>query len=482
MNKQHATIELPAKFADIFDPYDFKVFFGGRGSGKSMGVALHLMALGASETQRILCCREYQKSIDSSVHRLLVDINRDYNFGYDVTNKALTHPKTGSLFSFEGLKTNPETIKGMANYTRVWVEEADGISKESWDLLLPTIRAEGAEIIIVFNPKSTSDPAYSRFVKPFLHSLNNNGGIYKGRPQPAGPNYLVVRANFEDNPWFPAVLQRQAAEMLINDPIGYRHVYGGEPIQEGAETLISGEWFDACVDAHMHPHHVKNETFTMPQRLGGYDPADGVDRHAYVYRQGSIVKVTEQWAGDLGKGCAQAHAAFRRDKVRNVVYDVVGLGTGVKQILSAFKKSGSYAIEPFHGSSVVAYPHQLYRGDLKNKDVFKNRRAQSYTLLANRMENTFISLRDERVFPQEDLISFDSKTCSELDQLRTELVDIRRVRSAGRTLVQIESKVDMKRRGLKSPNLADALNYAFVATGDIHMQDIPTSDTFQRWI
>ena len=49
----------------------YKVAFGGRGSGKSWTIADALILRSAQQTQRILCAREFQRSIADSVHHLL---------------------------------------------------------------------------------------------------------------------------------------------------------------------------------------------------------------------------------------------------------------------------------------------------------------------------------------------------------------------------------------------------------------------------
>ncbi len=54
---------LPAKLRCLRQPARYKILWGGRGAGKSYGVALWLFAEAASRPQRILCCREFQTSI-----------------------------------------------------------------------------------------------------------------------------------------------------------------------------------------------------------------------------------------------------------------------------------------------------------------------------------------------------------------------------------------------------------------------------------
>lgn len=209
MPKQKITV--PKAFDFLFKPKRYKIMYGGRGGGKSWSVAKALLITGAQSPLRILCAREVQKSIKQSVHTLLSDKIKEMGLTsfYQILDTEI-RGKNGTLFSFTGLMNHTaESIKSFEGCDRVWVEEAKNVSKTSWSTLIPTIRKDGSEIWITFNPELDDDETYKRFV--------------------ADPpeNSVVVKIGYEDNPWFNRVLEEERLELLRKDPKEYDVVYGG---------------------------------------------------------------------------------------------------------------------------------------------------------------------------------------------------------------------------------------------------------------
>lgn len=204
-------IILPDVFEDIFKPYRYKVFYGGRGGAKSHNIARYLLIEGARKPMRFLCARELQGSIHDSVHKLLSDIIAEYelNSFYEV-QQATIKGANGTEFFFKGLKHNATEIKSMEGVDKVWVEEAERVSSNSWEILIPTIRKPNSEIIISFNPKHPTDPTYERFVANADESM------------------LVKKVSWQDNPFFPEVLNEERQRMQRQDPIAYQHVWEGD--------------------------------------------------------------------------------------------------------------------------------------------------------------------------------------------------------------------------------------------------------------
>lgn len=66
----------------------------------------------------------------------------------------------GSQFIFRGLHNNVSEIKSLENISIAYVEEAENVSEESWQTLIPTIRADNSEIWVVFNPKKINAATY----------------------------------------------------------------------------------------------------------------------------------------------------------------------------------------------------------------------------------------------------------------------------------------------------------------------------------
>jgi len=215
-----ASVELPSKLRFLFEKHRYKVVYGGRDGGKSHSIARALLVLGAKSQLRIGCFREVQKSIRDSVHKLLSDLIEEMGLGhfYEVLQSEI-RGKNGTEILFSGLSTQTrDSIKSYEKLNIVWVEEAQSVSKKSWDILIPTVRAEGSEIWASFNPEMETDDTYQRFVI--------------SPPDTA----RVVHVNFNDNPWRSKVLDAERERMQRDKPDDYAHIYLGQcrPAIEGA--------------------------------------------------------------------------------------------------------------------------------------------------------------------------------------------------------------------------------------------------------
>lgn len=158
-------IDIPEPFSELFQlsrPWRHIVFHGGRSSAKSTTVAIDLAVLASSKPCRILCCREVQNSINESVHKLIADTIQKYNLpGWEITREAIRN-RNGSEFIFKGLRGNAQSIKSLEGVDICWVEEAQTISMESIDILIPTIRKPGSYFIWTFNRLTENDPVWER--------------------------------------------------------------------------------------------------------------------------------------------------------------------------------------------------------------------------------------------------------------------------------------------------------------------------------
>jgi phage terminase large subunit len=204
----------------LFKPARFKVLYGGRDSAKSWSIARALVLEGAEQPLPIGCFREVQRSIKDSVHQLLANQIEDLGLSrfYDIKHERIVG-ENGTTFGFAGLSAQTrESIKSWEGLKRAWVEEAQTVSKRSWDILEPTIRAPGSEIWVSFNPDMDTDETYKRFVIS---------------PSPEVASAFV---NWNDNPWRSTVLDAARERMQRESPDDYAHIYGGQcrPAVEGA--------------------------------------------------------------------------------------------------------------------------------------------------------------------------------------------------------------------------------------------------------
>lgn len=220
------SVQLPEALRPLFKPARYKFVRGGRGSGKSWGVARALLIQAAAEPHRVLCAREVQLSIKQSVHQLLRDQVEALGLSsfYDILETEI-RGRNGTRFFFRGLSDmTAETIKSFEGATRVWLEEGQTISAKSWRILTPTIRAPGSEIWCTYNPELETDETHQRAAV---------------RPH---PDTISIVCNWRDNPWFPTVLEKERVHALATmSAEEFAHVWEGQcrPAVDGA--IYAGE-------------------------------------------------------------------------------------------------------------------------------------------------------------------------------------------------------------------------------------------------
>ena len=229
-------VRLPKKLEPLAGPARYKVLYGGRGSAKSWSVARLLLVKGAERKLRILCTREIQRTIGESVHQLLRDqiAAMGLDAFYAVTETSITG-QNGTQFLFAGLRQQDVAkIKSFEGVDIVWVEEAQVVTKKSWEILVPTIRKPGSEIWVTFNPELDTDETYQRFVaKP-----------------PEGA--IVLKLNYADNEWFPAVLEQERLSLRERDPESYDNVWEGN-----CRSAVEGAIYAAEIRAALESRRIR---------------------------------------------------------------------------------------------------------------------------------------------------------------------------------------------------------------------------------
>lgn len=450
MNELNLTFS--PKFKPLFQSiWRFIIFYGGRGSGKSFNIARALILKAYENPIRVLCCREIQKSISDSVIQMLADQIEMLGLQafFDV-QKTQIIGKNGSRFTFAGLKTNITSIKSMTGIDLVWVEEGENVSKESWDVLIPTIREDGSQIIVSFNPKNILDDTYQRFV------IN----------QPE--RCCSVLVNWQDNPYFPKELMEDMAQMKERDYELYRHVYEGEPVADSDLAIIKPLWIESAVNAHL-----KLGFSAEGKRRIGFDVADeGADSNANCFLHGSIVLDLESWkSGDVIYSADKTHDWALQKQADEVIYDSIGVGAGVKARYARTESAVNFT--GFNAGGAVVNPEREYLAGKTNGDMFANVKAQAWWAVRDRFYKTYRAIEFGDKYPVDELISLDGKLPN-LEYLKAEL-SRPRVDYDNNGRVKVESKKDMKKRGIPSPNLADALVMCFAPLEYRTMHQTPLS-------
>lgn len=214
-----AQIELPPKLIPVFEgEADVRGAYGGRGSAKTRtfakmtAVRAHIWDMAGREGV-ILCGRQFMNSLDdSSLEEVKAAIRSEawLEPHFDIGEKYVKTKSGRVRYVFSGLDRSIESIKSKARILLGWVDEAEPVTEESWQILVPTLREEDSELWITWNPKRKNAAVEARF-------RNSDD-----------PRFRVVEMNYTDNPWFPAKLERDRLRDLKERPEAYPHIWGGD--------------------------------------------------------------------------------------------------------------------------------------------------------------------------------------------------------------------------------------------------------------
>lgn len=219
-------IDTAAVYEPLLAPARYKGAYGGRGSGKSQFFADLWLEESVSAKLDFVCLRETLKSLEFSVKKLLESKIQRYNAGayFEVQDRRIMS-KAGGVTIFEGMQNHTsESIKSLEGFDRAWFEEAQNASDKSLTLLRPTIRKPGSQLWFGWNPGKATDPI---------------DALLRGETPP--PNAIVIRANYNDNPWLPEELRDEMEYDQKRDPDKYAHVWLGE-YQRNSEARVFRNW------------------------------------------------------------------------------------------------------------------------------------------------------------------------------------------------------------------------------------------------
>ena len=400
--------QIPKVFAPLLTSKKrIKFYYGGRGGGKSYAFADSLLLKGRMEKLLIACLREVQDSIKDSVYRLLCDRISYYHLkDYKIQENKIENKITGTKFIFKGLRDQDiHKIKSLEGVDIAWIEEGQSISKKSWEILSPTIRKDGSEIWISMNREEENDPLWV---------------LLAAKPD---KRTLVVRVNYDDNPFCPDELKLQAQKCKEENPDDYLHIWLGQPRQQGASKLISA----TSVRQAFEPKIYASES---PLVIGIDIARFGDDKTVLCFRKGrwcfkfdvlakqDIVSIADYCQGIIME--YQPHRLFLdAGNVGGGVYDILA-SRGYQQILRAINFGG--------------------RAIMENR--YANRRAEMW-------DNARAWLNGDlpvQLPPDEELLA---DLCSVNKKYDTK----------GRLL--LESKDEVKKRLGRSPDKADAFVLTF---------------------
>lgn len=408
-------IQIPTEFQPLFDPqYRTFAIYGGRGSLKSHTVARRLVIAAAERRVRILCTRELQKSIKDSVHKLIADIIEEYEIGgFVILKDSIFNTITGSEFIFTGIRNNTNEIKSMEGIDYCWCEEAHSLTDESINILTPTIRKPGSQIIFTYNRVNELDPVHKKFVLEGDEST------------------CVINVNYDvaiKYGWFPDVLKKEMEADKANNYSLYLHKWLGEPISQTDNAIISRTAIMQAMD--------RQADDDGQVEVGADIARMGNDRTEFVMRKG-YREIDRRTYAKLRttEVCDKLEIFVDGNKQILIKVDDTGVGGGVTDEMIR----RGYNIMPVNFGAKPADP-----------DKYPNLISEAWFYMAEIIDK--ISL------------SKDTDLLMELSS-RQWVQD-----SKGRR--GVESKDSYKKRGFRSPDKADATILCFYTKNTITMDDI----------
>ena len=406
--QEYHTVKIAEPFAPLLtENKRLKFYYGGRAGGKSYAFADSLLLKGRQQKLLIACLREIQDSIKDSVYRLLCDRIALYELNdYEIYETKIENIITGSKFIFKGLRDQDvQHIKSLEGVDIAWIEEAQTISKKSWEILEPTIRKDGSEIWISMNREQENDPLWMAVA---AHPDERT---------------LVRKVNYYDNPFCPQEIKIQAEKCKQNSPEDYAHIWLGEPVRQGKNKLIASDL--------VRKAFVTTILSSSSPLIIGLDVARfGDDSTVFCFRRGrwcfqflSYQKLDNVEVANLATNFIKEHHPHR------LFMDIGGQGAGVYDILKD------------RGFSEII--RGIYFGEKAiNEERYFNRRAEMWDSV-----QAWLSSSPPVQLPEDEKL-FDELTCINKKYDR-------------RGRLQLEEKDEVKKRLGRSPDKADALALTF---------------------
>jgi len=407
-------VKILKSYKELFNPeWRTIVYYGGRASGKSHAVAQALLLRGRNEKIRILCTREVQNTIKDSVHKLLTDLIEKYNFKeYEVQRDAIINRKTGSEFLFKGLKHNINEIKSTEGIDVCWIEEGQSITEASLNILTPTIRKQGSQIIITFNRFNELDPVFVKYV------MNKKDKTYVKQV-----NYDVLeRAGL-----LPDVIKTEI-EADRDNPSMFAHKWLGEPLSQSDKAILSR---DAILEA------MRRKVDDDGAIIIGVDVARMGDDRTVLWKRKGLKSTDFRVYSKLRTTeiCDRIEQFADFEKSTEIKVDDTGVGGGVTDEMMK------------RGYNVIGIN---FGGEPADKDKYPNWISEAWFNLSEIISTIELPMHSDL------LMELSTRNWNQ---------DTKGKR-------RVESKIEYKKRGFRAPDLADACIIAYHQGKIMTMDDI----------
>lgn len=398
-------LNIPKKLIPMIIRFnDFRRFLltGGRGGGKTQSVARMLLWIGDTNKVRIVCGRELQSSISESVYTTFCDLIAEYDLNYKVYANKIENLRTGSVINFKGFRDQGRAnIKGLEGVDILWIDEAETITKETLDTVIPTIRKDNSKLIFTMNRKSRFDPVF----------IDNDGR----------DDCLSIKINYVDNPYCSKELINEAMQCKERSESDYNHVWLGEPKPIGDLTIFNSLDLDKCKDVEFYGSNVtKGRVLAVDVANGGGDltVAGCIDWLSPNRFNNSLVCTWD--VKNLMETVGRIVDLKHKYNPDIIVVDATGVGEGV---FSRLLELGLPVIDfksARSSTNVEAY----------------NTRAEAFIKTREKIEKNELRITDRRVLSDLEVMTYKQRSDNKK---------------------QITSKSDIKKIIQRSPDFADML-------------------------
>lgn len=414
-----------------------KIAFGGRGGGKTESVARMLVMRGARQKQRAFCTRQTMKSIEDSVHSTIKKSIKALQADdlYSITDTKIRHINNGSDFIYGQMGTNLTSMKSKDEVDIGWIEEAEDVSEKALEVFTPSVRADNSEIWITLNLKDNDGAVFKRYIEPYFERLEKERfifepNVYDKNGQMVEPGILIVWVNLDENRLAPSELVAESNQMKRNNPIKWKHVYGGYPqVESSDKNLIQAD----SVTQAQYVDTLEGEGSLVI----GVDPARyGKDSTAIIRRKGRQAYNLALFDQQSTMAVAGRVALIIGVEDPDMVFiDIGGLGAGIYDRL----------VELGYGERVKAVN---FGGKAIQPERYFNKRAEMWVLMRDWLNGEFPVSIPDNVKLSKDLVTPHYQ-----------------IDSSGK--YKLERKEDMKKRLTRegktgfSPDAGDALALTF---------------------
>ncbi len=236
-------IKLNDRYSPLFTA-DSRYFVctGGRGSGKSFGVAVFLLSLTYEQGHKVLFTRYTMISAQTSIIPEFIEkIDlMGVNDHFRITKDEIINMTTGSSIIFKGIRTSSgnqtAALKSLNGVTTFVIDEAEELTDESsFDKIDFSVRSQTKQnrCILILNPTTKEHWIYQRFFQNSNINSGWNGSTNK---------VTYIHTSYKDNKEnLSDSFLEQIFEMKLKRPDKYEHqILGGW--LSSAEGAIFRNW------------------------------------------------------------------------------------------------------------------------------------------------------------------------------------------------------------------------------------------------